>query len=113
MSKLSQLTGNGKKIKLGEVEIEIKPLTVSAMPTLMQMGDDTDKEKQASAMQQIVSLTLKAAVPDVTDEEIANLPLEHATTLMTAIMEVNKMEQSDEHKKAFMENVKRTQTAGN
>ena len=102
MSELSRLIGKGKKVKLGEIEIEVKPLTVSSMPLLMQMGAK-DKGEQAEAIKEIIARTLKDSLPDATDEEINNIPLEYITKFMEVIMEVNKLEAPD---KDFLEKIK-------
>ena len=106
MSKLNQLVGKAKKIKLGDIELDIRPLTVSSMPLLMQVGKEGDPEAQAEAMKEIVSTTLKDSVPEATDDEIGNIPLEHMTKLMEEIMEINKLDMKD---KEFIENIKKRQ----
>jgi len=115
MSELGKLVGKGKKIKLGEIEIEIKPLTVSYMPLLMEMGNESNKSAQATAMKEILVHTLKEAVPDATEEEIDKIPIEYMNKLMEAIMDVNKLEEMDPQKKQFLEKLKneRSGTAGN
>jgi len=89
LSKLSELKGESKKILLGKIEIEIRPLTVSSLPLLIEMGKE---ETQSKAIQEIIKKTLKDAVPDATDEEIENIGLEYMTTIMSTVMEVNKLE---------------------
>ena len=109
MSELSKLVGIGKKVKLGEIEITIKPLTVSSMPLLMELSDESNKSVQAAAMKKIICTTLKEAVPDSTDEEIDKIPLEHMTTLMEAIMEINKIEGGASNKE-FLDNIREKQS---
>lgn len=53
MSKLNKLVGEGKEIKLGEVTLDIRPLTVSSLPLIMQIGDESNKEAQATAMKEL------------------------------------------------------------
>jgi hypothetical protein len=106
MSELTKLFGKGKKVKLGDIEIEIKPLTVSSLPLMMQMGSE-DKEKQAEAIKELIHTSLKDAVDDATDEEIDRIPIEHIMTIMEAVMEVNKLEEMDEAKKQFLEKLKK------
>lgn len=118
MSKLDKLVGKGKEIEIGGIHIDIKPLSVSSLPLLMQMGDESNKESQAKAMGEIISRTLKDSVPDATEEEINNISLEHLTKLMEAIMEVNQLEGMDERKQGFIDNIKtkqneRTRHTGN
>ena len=112
MSELSKLVGKGKKIKLGDIEIEIKPLTVTALPVLMEMSDKEDKKKQAEAMKETIRLTLMDSVPDATEEEIEKIPLEYMTTLLEAIADINKLGDIDDQKKIFLERIKNEQRPG-
>jgi hypothetical protein len=105
MSKLGKLVGEGKEVKIGEITLDIKPLTVSSLPLLMQIGDEKNKEAQANAMKEVIVKTLKDSVPDATEEEIERISLEHMTKLMEAIMDVNQLEM-DEEKKEFIERMK-------
>lgn len=109
MSKLSTIKTKGEKVQLGEVEIEIKPLTVSSLPLMMELGKE-GSDAQGETIREIISKTLKDAVPDATEDEIDKLPIEHIATLMEAIMKVNKME--DMQNKEFIEHVKRAQSTG-
>ena len=110
MSKLGKLVGEGKEIKIGEITLDVKPLTVSSLPLLMQIGDESNKEAQAIAMQDVIKKTLKDSVPDCTDEEIDNISLEHLTKLMEAIMEVNQLEGTEEGKTDFLKKIKEKQS---
>ncbi len=109
MSKLDKLVGKGKEIEIGGIHIDIKPLSVSSLPLLMQIGDESDKEAQAKAMMEVVSRTLKDGVPDATEEEIQNISLEHITKLMEAIMEVNQLDIDKE----FLKKVEAKRNVGN
>ncbi len=86
MSKIGLLAGKGKKVNIGEIEIEIKPLSVSDMDLMMKLGKE---ETQTKATKELFDKVLKQAVPDATDEEIAGISIEHLTSIMEAIMEVN------------------------
>ena len=101
MSKLNKLVGEGKEVKIGDITLDIKPLTVSSLPLLMQIGDEANKEAQAEAMKEVISRTLKDSVPDATDEEIDKISLEHITKLMEVIMEVNQLEMDSDKKALF------------
>ena len=109
MSKLDKLVGKGKEIEIGGIHLDIKPLTVSSLPLLMQVGDESNKEAQANAMSEIITQTLKDSVPDATDKEIKHISLEHLTKLMEAIMEVNQLGGVDSQKSEFLENIKKRQ----
>jgi len=104
MSELNKLVGKGKKIQLGEIEIEIKPLTVSSMPLLMQLDNP---EQQGEAIKEMISKTIKDSIPDATDEEIGNVPLEHLSKILEALLEVNKLEVDSPSKKEFIEKLKK------
>ena len=107
MSKLSEMTlRKGKVVDIGGIAIEIKPLTVSAMPLMMELGNGTPEE-QAKATMEILKISIKDAIPDATEEEIKKIPIEYIMSLTEAIMEVNQLDNMDEHKKAFLEKLKK------
>lgn len=105
MSELSKLVGKGKKVQIGELEIEVRPLTVSSMPLLMELGVE-DLERQGKAIKELITLTLKDAIPDATEDEIEKVPLEYMTSIMEAIMDVNKLEIDSQQKKEFLAKIK-------
>lgn len=86
MSKLSNLIGKGQAFKIGDIDLEFKPLKFENMDLLAKLDN---KDTQVKAMQEIISITLKDAVPDATDEEIQNLGLNHMLAISKAIKEVN------------------------
>jgi len=88
MSKLSKLLGKSKTYTIGEVELEIKPRTLSDIDLIMDMDND---EKRGQAMKELVKRTLKDAVPDATDDEIDKVAFEHFKVLSEAIVEVNNL----------------------
>jgi len=90
MSDLAKLAGKGKKVKIGELEIEVKPLTVSDVDLMMGLGKEG--VEQASAIKQLIKRVLEDAVPDASDEEIENVSVEHMQQIMEAIIEVNNLE---------------------
>ena len=112
MSELSKLVGKGKIVKIGEVELNIKPLTVNSLPLLMELSNVDDKKRQAEAMIETVKATLIDSVPDATEEEIDKISVEHLTKIMEAIMSVNKIEEMDDQKKEFLERIKNEQRPG-
>ncbi len=88
MSKLEQLQGKSKKFKIGEIELELKPLRLDDM-NLFNVNENSTAKEQVKASKELISKTLKDAVPDATDEEINNIGMQYMETLMKAIMEVN------------------------
>lgn len=86
MSKLSTLIGKSKTCKIGEIELEFKPLKFENMDLLAELEIP---EKRINAMKEIIKLTLKEAVPEATDEEIENIGMTHLTEITKAIRDVN------------------------
>ena len=86
MSKLSNLIGKSQTFTIGEVELELKPLKMENLDLLAELEDES---KRINAMKKIIAITLKDAVPDATDEEIANLGMTYMQQITDAIVEVN------------------------
>lgn len=86
MSKLSSLIGKSKTFKIGEIELELKPLKFQNMDLLAELESS---EKRISAMKEIIKITLKDSVPDATNEEIEEIGITHLLDLTKAIQEVN------------------------
>jgi len=89
MSKLGQLVGKSKTCKIGDVELEFKPLKFENMDLLAELENP---EKRVTSMKEIIKLTLKEAVPDATDEEIEKIGISHLLEITKAIQEVNGLE---------------------
>ena len=106
ISELSKLVGKGKKVKIGDIEIEVKPLSVSDMDLMMDLSKEGPE--QIKAMKTLINKVLKQAVPDTTDEEIKNIAIEHIMKIMEAIMEVNQLEEIKD--KDFMKKIKEKQS---
>jgi len=90
MSKLSKLLGKAKSFTIGDIELELKPLKFENMDLLAKLDNETERIK---AMQEIISITLKEAVPEATDEEINQMGITHIMDLSKAIAEVNGLKQ--------------------
>lgn len=93
MSKLSQLQGKPQVFKIGDIELELKPLTVDQLELFS--IDSDNKEKQMESSKKMIFEVLKNSYPDATDEELKNISLEHLTELMNAIMELHKLSEGD------------------
>ncbi len=91
MSRLSALIGKSEKVMIGDLELEIKPLSIEDME-LFALDKDASQKEQVAMMKSMVRKVLKEAEPDTTDEEISSISMEHIQTIMNAIMKVNKME---------------------
>jgi len=86
MSKLKNLIGKSKTFTIGEVELEFKPLKMENLDLLAELEEES---KRVNAMKKIIAITLKEAVPDATDDEIANLGITYLQDISNAIVEVN------------------------
>ena len=86
MSKLSNLLGKSKTFKIGDIDLELKPLRFEHMDLLAKLDNP---EQRIESMKEIIKITLKEAVPDATDEEINNLGLSYLMEISEAIGEVN------------------------
>ena len=91
MSKLSQLQGKAQTFKIGEVELELKPLTVDELE-LFSIDDKASMEKQMESTKKMISAILKKSIPDVTEDEIKGISLEHLKDFMDAVMKLHKLE---------------------
>lgn len=91
MSKLKALIGKSKSITLGELSLEIKPLTIDDLD-LFSFKQDEPMEEQLKKTKALMAKVLKDSVPDATDEEIAGISMEYMGDLMEAIMSINKFD---------------------
>ena len=109
MSKIGLLAGKAKKFKIGkgdnQIELEIKPLSVSDMDLMMKLGKE---ETQQEATEELLDKVLKQACPDATEEEIKGISVEHLQSIMEAIMEANGMDK-DDRKTKFLAEIKAKQ----
>jgi len=106
MSRLERLLGKPKEFEIGGEKLMIHPLTLGHIDLMMNAGNE---EKQASAIKEILTITLKKSVPEATDEEIENLGMEHFETLFSAIAEVNKLGDKDAPTSKIKERLKQIQ----
>lgn len=88
MSQLSRLQGKAKKYKIGEIELDLKPLTLDDMG-LFNAPENAPTEEQLRVAKELISKTLKDAVPDATEEEINKIGMNYINELMEAIMDIN------------------------
>jgi len=88
MSKLTALQGKSKVFKIGDIELELKPLGLEDM-SRFSINENSPIEKQSEASVGLIKKTLKESVPDATDEEISNISFKYMEELMKAIMDVN------------------------
>ena len=93
MSKLSKLMGKPEEIELEGEKFVIHPLTMKEIDLFVNMSSP---EKQAEAIKQIITLTLKKTVPDATDEELDNVNFKYLMELFEVISKVNGLEKYGE-----------------
>ena len=94
MSRLAALQGKPQKFKIGELELELKPLTVDEL-SLFSIDDKAPIEEQMKSTKALISKVLKNSVPDATDDEINNISLEHLKSMMDAIIKLHKLSEGD------------------
>jgi len=88
MSRLTKLMAKPEEFTIGGEVFSFKPLTVENLDLILMLEDPSIAAK-AKALRKVIDLTLKEAVPDATDEEIKNIPLNILKGLNQAIMKVN------------------------
>ena len=88
MSKLSSLVGKAKKYKIGDVELEIKPLTLKDLDKVLNISEG-DAVVRSKAMVDLIRQTLKESEPEATEEEIDNVAFAHFQELSEAVIDVN------------------------
>jgi len=86
MSKLSSLIGKSQTFKIGDIDLEFKPLKFENMDLLAKLDNPNER---VSAMKELIRITLKEAVPDATNEEIEKLGISYLLEITQAIQEVN------------------------
>lgn len=89
MSKLSSLIGKSQTFKIGDIDLELKPLKFENMDLLAKLENP---EERVKAMKELIKITLKEAVPDATDDEIEKIGVSHLIEITKAIQEVNGLE---------------------
>ena len=88
MSKLAYLQGKSKTYKIGEIELELKPLKLDDM-NLFVVGENATQKEQTEMSLRLIDKVLKDSVPDSTEEERKSIGMEYMEPLMEAVMEVN------------------------
>ena len=82
----------GKKIKLGEFELNVKKLGTDDLPvvaeyiSLTEIAEGKLTPEVAAVIRDIVALTLRRSIDDATDESKLELPVEYTFPLFEAIM---------------------------
>lgn len=88
ISKLAQLQGKPQTFKIGEIELELKPLKLDDM-NLFTIDKNASAKEQTESSLKLIDKVLTDSVPDSTPEERKGIGLEYMEELMNAIMDVN------------------------
>ena len=88
MSRIERLLAKPKEYDIGGELITFYPMNIKDLPLIVKMSDET---KKAEAIGEMIRKSLKRSVPDITEEEIDNLPFEYLQKVIQAIMEVNNL----------------------
>ena len=108
MSRLAALQGKSKKYKIGETELELKPLTVGEIE-LFTIDEKASTQEQMKSSRALITQVLKNSIPDATDDEIKNVSLEHLEPLMNAIMDLHKLSGADSRTQKIKDVIKARQ----
>jgi len=95
MSKISNFTVQSQKVKIGDFEIEIKPLTLEDMDLIL---DLKNKQTEAEAKKKLIKKILKSNYPDATEKEINTFPLRFCELIINAILKMNIIENEESSK---------------
>ena len=104
ISRLAALQGKPKKYKIGDTELELKPLTVDELE-LFTIDEKASVEEQMKSSKALITKVLKNSIQDATDEEIKNVSLEHLQPLMNAIMDLHKLSADDSRTQKIKEKI--------
>lgn len=118
---IDKLFETGKVVDLGrDVKIEVKKWGTDEVPILMEFESLPKDEKGnpkvgkdfGEFVKKVITVTLRRSIDDATDEDNLEVPLDSAMKIFEAAMEVNKdmFEVSDDDKKEFLDNVRRSQS---
>jgi len=89
---ISVLFGKEKTFNIAGQEFKLKPLELKDADIFVKMEKDVTKgkdEAKGEAIKELIAITLKKSYPDITDEDIEKISIEHLEELTKAIMEVN------------------------
>ncbi len=90
MSEARKLMDLPVKIKVGDLELNVRPFSIDDLE-LFAVDDKDPIEKQMRVVKEMVTKVLKEAIPDITDEEIKSISIRRFNELVTKIMEINDM----------------------
>jgi len=85
MGKFDRFVGKPKKVTIGGMELELKPLTLKHLDVFMKTANE---EQRSEAMKDIITLTMKQSYPEE-EFDIDSVSIEFLEELTKAIFGVN------------------------
>jgi len=92
LSILGKLSGKSLKVKIGDVDLELKPLKFKEREVLEKVFSTTEGKVQIDAIMDFIRKVLVNSYPDATKEELDDISFEHFTELSQAVLKVHGME---------------------
>jgi len=105
LSILGKLSGKSLKVKIGETDLELKPLNFKERGVYKKFiaSSSKDIEEQTEILHEFIVTVLKKSYPDSTQEEIDAIGFNYYGELTDAVLKVNGMEVSKEDLERFKE----------
>jgi hypothetical protein len=83
---ISALFGKEKTFTIAGQELRLRPLELADANLFVQMEKE---DKRGDAIKELIAISLKRSYPDIKDEDIDKISMEHLEELIKAIAEVN------------------------
>ncbi len=83
-----------KKVIKG-VEVEVRPLRLIQMDTMLKLSSNDDKKVNEGLME-IIRYTLKEAFPEATDKDLDEIGMDSINELQPIILEINGLKKKDQ-----------------
>lgn len=83
------LEGKGKDVKIGETTFTIKPLSNRYLGYFM--VDQNDQQAQHDALLKMITVSLQQTDPEITEEDVKELPMKETNKIMEVINDVNEL----------------------
>lgn len=90
MGRFARLTsGKGKSVEIDGEKFELTPLTGKYLGLFMELGDKQNHNKDA--MIKLITASFGAKHPEITQDDVEELPLGVLTKVMEVVMEINEL----------------------
>lgn len=93
MSKLAELAAKPKPVKIGPIEFNMWPLQVKDLDLFLKL--EQEKEKGSEALKEIMRIVLKKGIPEMTEDELDAMSVEHINSLMDNVFKINGFDTKD------------------